>query len=421
MKTLFPVLAVTFVALCACSNASASSRVKFGVKDDAWLAFGPGKLEQRVRVLDQLGVTVVRYTLPWNEIAVKRPKYPRWSGSRAYTWGSADRVLQALRRHHIRTVVGIWGTPGWANGDRGPSFAPFFAKYMRDFAHAAAQRYFWVRRWLVWNEPNQPRFLHPISPEVYVQRLLNPAYTSLHAANAHNRVAGGVTAPRGRISPVTWIRRMAAAGAKLDAYAHNPYPETPRETPTSGGCGHCRSITMATLFRLERETQRAWGAIPLWLTEYGYQTNPPNRRLGVSLATQARYEDEAALLAYKAPRVVLLIHFLIRDDPTPTGWQSGFFTVKGLPKPSAKAFPLPLAEVSRTGTTTVLWGQVRRHSGKRPYRLQRFSAGHWDWMGGIQHTDGRGFLQLTVRAGPGGRFRLWSGLDGRFGEPLVVH
>ena len=37
---------------------------------------------------------------------------------------------------------------------------------------------------------------------------------------------------------------MGRAGAKLDAYAHHPYPLVPKvETPTSGGCTHCQSLT----------------------------------------------------------------------------------------------------------------------------------------------------------------------------------
>ena len=62
-----------------------------------------------------------------------------------------------------------------------------------------------------------------------------------------------MTAPRGStggISPVAFIRGMDAARATLDAYAHNPYPLRRLETPTSGGCGHCETITMATIERL---------------------------------------------------------------------------------------------------------------------------------------------------------------------------
>ena len=62
-------------------------------------------------------------------------------------------------------------------------------------------------------------------------KLLNPAYAALHAVVPGVAVAGGVTAPRGStggVSPVAWIRGMKAAGAHLDAYAHNPYPLNPR-------------------------------------------------------------------------------------------------------------------------------------------------------------------------------------------------
>ena len=57
-----------------------------------------------------------------------------------------------------------------------------------------------------------------------------------------------MTAPRaatGGVSPVAWIAGMAAAHARLDAYAHNPYPLNPAETPFTGGCDHCETITMA--------------------------------------------------------------------------------------------------------------------------------------------------------------------------------
>ena len=47
---------------------------------------------------------------------------------------------------------------------------------------------------------------------------------------------------------------------------------------------------------------RYFGAKPLWLTEYGYQTNPPDRLLGVSYALQAKYIGEAALHVWQQPR-----------------------------------------------------------------------------------------------------------------------
>jgi hypothetical protein len=414
-------VAVVLAALVGPGGATASPRITYGVKDDAWLAFGPRTLKKRVQTLDRLGVKVVSYTLRWDQIAVKRPRYPRYAAARAYTWGSADAVLTALHRHHIPVVVGIWGTPTWANGGRGPNFAPTSPKSIRDFAHAAARRYPWVHKWLMWNEPNQSRFLRPTRASVYVKQILNSAYAALHASSSKNEVAGGVTAPRGDVSPVAWIRGMRTAGATLDAYAHHPYPLDPhREGPVTGGCGYCRTITMATLGRLERATAEAWGAIPLWLTEYGYQTNPPTPRYGVSWATQARYEEEAALRVYKAPRVEMLIHFLVRDDRPKLGWKSGLFTANGVWKPAAHAFPLPLAQVSRSGRQTVLWGQVRPHRGKRAYRLQRLLADRWVGIGGTAYTNSHGFFRRKVTAGPGTTFRIWSAADRMSGAPLAV-
>jgi hypothetical protein len=84
-----------------------------------------------------------------------------------------------------------------------------------------------VNHWLIWNEPNQRRRLRPTEPRVYTHRLLNPGRDAIQEENSNALVAGGVTAPRGNpggVSPLRWIQGMAAANARLDAFAHNPYP-----------------------------------------------------------------------------------------------------------------------------------------------------------------------------------------------------
>jgi hypothetical protein len=402
-------------ALAAPSLADASPSVRYGVMDDAWIAYGPGTLQERLDRLDALGTDVVRFTLRWDQVEAARG---------TYRWGVAEDVLVGLREHGIGAVVTIYGTPKWANARRGASWAPTSAASIASFA-AAAQRHFpWVTRWLIWNEPNQRIWLRPTSPTVYVQKLLNPAYAALHRANRRARVGGGVTAPRGSIggvSPIDWIRGMRAAHARLDAYAHNPYPLNPRsETPTTGGCGRCSTLTMATLDRLLLEVKKAFGSKRIWLTEYGYQTNPPDRMLGVSRAQQARYLADGALRAYRAPRVDMLIHFLIRDELIVGRWQSGLFDVKGAAKPSMLAFSFPLAEVSRSGTRVVLWGQIRPRSGPQAYRLQRFSSGRWVWVGGTKPTSLRGFYQRVVTASRGTRFRIWSPADEAPSPAVVV-
>ena len=190
------------------------------------------------------------------------------------------------------------------------------------------ERYPYVHLWAIWNEPNQRRWLRPTTPRDVRQKLLNPAYAAIHRSSPGAQVAGGVTAPRGStggVSPVAWIAGMAAAHAQLDAYAHNPYPLRPGETPIER---RLRPLRRRSRWRRSRAcsptcSARSASHTRIWLTEYGYQTNPPDRLLGVSYATQAQYVSEAALRAYLAPRVDMLIQYLVEDEPDPARWQSG--------------------------------------------------------------------------------------------------
>jgi hypothetical protein len=177
---------------------------------------------------------------------------------------------------------------------------------------------------------------------------------------------------------------------------------------------------MATLPRLLSEVERAFGSKRIWLTEYAYQTNPPDHFLGVSLARQAQYLAEASLRAYLAPRVDLLIHYLVVDEPDPGRWQSGLFTITGRAKPSLKAFALPFAQESRNGGRATVWGQVRPGSGPRTYRLQVFRQGQWRWLTAPHRTDGGGFFRVSVIVPAKTRVRLWSRALDSYSGALVL-
>jgi hypothetical protein len=388
-------------ALAVPSPSAASPYIRFGIQDDAWLSYGPGTLQQRLDRLDALGVDVVRVTIDWRSVEPRRG---------TFDWERYDELLDGLHTHRIAALVTLYGSPAWANGGRGENWAPRSRSTFAAFAAAAAKRYPFVHLWTVWNEPNQARWLRPTSARAYTQTLLNPAYAAIKRVSPRSLVGGGVTAPRGSaggVSPVDWIKGMAAAHARLDAYAHNPYPLAPGETPTSGGCGHCTTITMATLPRLLASVQRSFGShVRIWLTEYGYQTNPPDRMLGVSYAKQARFTADAALRAYQAPRVDILIHYLVKDEPDAARWQSGLFTVRDIAKPAYNAFRFPLAQLARRGSTTTLWGQIRP-GGRNAYVLQQRRGGRWYAVGGKRTTTARGYLRRTIRAGRGAQVRLW--------------
>ena len=397
------------------TGALADPHVVYGVQDDAWLTYGSGTLDTRLATLDRLGVDVYRYTLHWDQLEPRRG---------TYRWQNADAILRGLQAHGIQPVVTLYGSPRWANGGRAPNFAPRSAATFAAFARAAARRYPFVRYWTIWNEPNQRISLNPSSPRVYVRTLLNPAYAAIHAAlGTRAKVAGGMTAPRGNtggVAPLKWVQAMRAAHARLDAYAHHPYPTHPStESPSSGACRSCGDITLANLPRLIAAVGKAFGAKPIWLTEYGYQSNPPDRLLGVPLATQARYVSEAAQRAYALPRVQMLIQFLVRDEPQVARWQSGLFDTHGVAKPAFRAYGLPLVQLGRSGSRATLWGQVRAGRGAQTYRLRIVARGRTLASVKTGRTTARGFLRLRVTAPRGSLVTLCTA-SGRCGWPVLL-
>jgi hypothetical protein len=414
--------AALLLGLVTAPRAAAATDVKYGLTDDAWLLNGSDTLESRLARLDALGVRVVRFTLHWDQIAASEPASPADPSDPAYDWTADDAVLAGLHAHGMDVVLQLVGTPGWANGGLAANYAPTSATSFRAFASAAARKYPWVRRWLIWNEPNQVRWLRPTAPAVYTSRLLNPAYAAIHAAIPSALVAGGGTAPRGStggVSPVAWLLGMHAAHARLDAYAHNPYPLDPkRETPLTSSCTACTTITMGTIGKLVALVAGNFPRARIWLTEYGYQTNPPDRVLGVSPALQARYVGEGAYAAYRAARVDLLIHFLYRDEPQLSRFQSGLVTRGYQVKPAFAAFEVPLAQTSRSGAHVSLWGQLRAPAAaKLPAQLEQKIASGWQPLASLRAGAG-GYVRWTGVLTRGAVVRLRAGVIA--GAPLLI-
>jgi len=81
-----------------------------------------------------------------------------------------------------------------------------------------------------------------------------------------------------------------------------------------------------------------YGKKAIWITEYGYQTNPPDTLFGVSWARQAAYLRQAYEIAHANPRIDLFTWFLLRDSPSPESWQSGLLTADGRRKPAFGVF-----------------------------------------------------------------------------------
>ena len=215
-----------------------------------------------------------------------------------------------------------------------------------------------VRRWTAWNEPNLPIGLVPqwkrvhgrwvIQSAIDYARICNAIVDGIHSTLIRGeQVACGDTSPRGNnaptssrptTSPIAFLRAMKRAGARdFDAYAHHPYAGDPTETPTSKPRSRT-AVEFGNLGDLITVVTQLYGHKPIWIDEYGYQTNPPDHFLGVTPALQARYLTESIAMARANPRITMLLWFLLSDEPRRGGWQSGLETAAGKRKAAFFAF-----------------------------------------------------------------------------------
>ncbi len=307
--------------------------------------------------LSDLGADVLRLNLYWYQVAPTKPRNGANPADQAYRWARYDRAIARAKQHGIEVIFSIIGTPAWANGGQGWQYAPTNAATLRAFATAAAKRYPLVDRWLAWNEPNAPNFLRPqsqlvagrwvfTSPSVYAP-ICNAIVDGVNAVNRSDTVACGLLNPRGKpkpngrrdsVSPTLFLEGMKNAGARPEVIAYHPYAWTSQIAPTAKVKG-TNAITLGNFQVLVSAIDRLYGSqIRIWVTEYGYQTNPPDASFGVSWATQATYMRQAFTIMRAHPRIDLALWFQIKDDSRLEGWQSGVISTDNVVKPSYATF-----------------------------------------------------------------------------------
>src|SRR5712691_10180837 len=331
-----------------------------GIQDDANTLYGDP--DKTFPILKQLRVQLLRVNMYWGGkygAALWRPDHPQDPADPAYDWSLYDRTVQYASQYGIKILFSIYGTPGWANGRRGLNHAPMNSLDLLKFAYAAAKRYSGtyigddgrklpaVKLWLAWNEPNNPIFLSPQygrvgngwvpQSAVDYARICNAVYDGIHLTSLRGEsVACGATAPRGNnspvgrssISPIAFLLACKRYGLRrVDAWAHHPYYGMPTESPATPP-RTSTAVTLGNIDTLIAQVTRLYGPKPLWITEYGYQTNPPDHTFGVSYLRQAEWLVRAYAIARANPRIAMMIWFLLRDEPSiGSGWQSGFFTI----------------------------------------------------------------------------------------------
>jgi hypothetical protein len=353
------------------ASSAARSGILVGFYDDEQIY---GRTDWAFRQLKSMRAGIVRITINWPTVAQRRPVSPANPADRAYNWTAVDEVVSQAKLNKVRVLATITGTPRWAG--RAKNRLPRRITDLRLFAHAAAMRYSGtylvketenepvrrlpaVRHWLAWNEPNNPIFLKPQWKRVGGKwrpqsafdyaKICSAVYAGVHSTRlGGEKVACGATGPRGNDAPrssrpstsplvfLTWLRR---AGLKrFDAYAHHPYYSNRLERPTTVPRSK-KEVKLGNIGVLIKRLDSLYGGRKrLWITEYGYQTSPPDRLFGVRYATQARYVHQAFAVARKTRRIEMLVWFLIRDERRLSGWQSGVVSARGTRKPAFRAF-----------------------------------------------------------------------------------
>ncbi len=305
-----------------------------------------------------------------------------------------------------------------------------------------------VAFWSIWNEPNLGFQLAPQtidhntvehSPLMYRQ-LADAAWNGLSATGHGKDVTligetgpagatfAGAPGKFGAMAPLRFLRALycvdasykpltgaaatargcpatAAASAhfaadhpvlfKATAYADHPYPQgLPPNKATPNEPDYAELASIPELTGVLDRLQRLYGShkqFPVYDTEFGYQTTPPDTQAGtVSPGVAAEWLNWAEYLHWHNPRMASYDQYLLRDPPPIPGkpytaFATGLQTYNGQDKPTLAAFTMPLylpATTTASGHPLEVWGCVRpettaARTTHRPQFVQiQFRSGH---------------------------------------------
>jgi len=505
------------VALAALAGGAGPARdLETVIQDDALLLHRPAaEVRRTAERMASHGADRVRLTAGWSALAPgaddrRRPAFDA-TDSRQYPsepFRRLDRAVKEARKAGMEVMIDLaFFAPRWAVKSGSPrdgrhAWRPSSHEFGL-FARAVAERYSGrfadpatggklpsVRLWTTWNEPNHPVFLRPqwervrkawrpASPHIY-RRMHEAAYHQVKVVSAANKVLiGGLAseAEPGRgarrgIGPLRFTRELACVDSwgrplrrqecrrfhplRADGFAHHPYsratkPDARDLTRDRVQIGELDRLTglLADLHGRGRLAQ----PLPVYITEYGYETNPPDP-LGHTPEDHARYLGQATYLAWRQPEVKMFAQFLLQDiGPDTTSavgtakrwsdYQTGLFHHDGRAKRSVvQGFRLPFHVQTVKDAAgvphTVAFGQVRPRSGPHHVLIERRTGlGRWIVEASLRllstgtvapacndfTTDPDGFFQRRLAYRPGAVYRaVWMAGDrlARFSQEVAV-
>jgi hypothetical protein len=367
--------------------------------------------------------SVVRVQVTWAQIAPGGSTRPAGFNASSpadprYQWASLDASVRLIADHHLQVLFEVLHAPSWAEG-RGPR-RPYLSPGawnpnpadVAAFIHAAAIRYSGsypdplnrgralprVGYWEPWDEPNIPGYFSAPNPVAAYRTILNRAYGVLKAVNKSNVVVLGGLAP---VSPVPGStppldfgaqllclhrvgsgfspNRKCARRAHFDVFGMHPYSFAATPTKHAYKPGDVLVGDMGELGALVQASNTYRTARPatghqLWVTEFAWDTDPPNAQLGDSDATAARYVAYAMYEMWKTgTSLVVWSEVLDTQYADPVGL--GLYRISGRPKLTLRAFAFPFVASVRNGRGSA-WGRVPT---SRPVRVtvERRSGGRW--------------------------------------------
>jgi hypothetical protein len=327
-----------------------------------------------------------------------------------------------------------------------------------------------VSQWGIWNEPNERSWMNPwyrkgphnrkilLQPSDY-RSLVDAGYNGLSASgHASDTILVGETANRGIMSPVPFMQALYCVGSNdrplrgnaasafgcptkgpassfagahpglfNTAYAHHPYgfeAAPNRRDPSKG------YVTLYNIPAFERTLNRIFGSygkrrsggVPLYLTEWGFKTNPPNPFIHTTLAQQAAWINQGEYMMWRWPYVKAYTQFLLVDSPPKPGtrkgsalywstFQTGLEFQNGTPKPSFSAFQVPIwLPTAKHGRNRAVWGQFRQADHTTTQNglidFQAKGSSTWKELAPVQTTNSEGFVYTHVTIPGAGAVRL---------------
>ncbi|MGI8461917.1 MAG: hypothetical protein ACR2OC_09835 [Solirubrobacterales bacterium] len=307
----------------------------------------------------------------------------------------SDSAVRAARARGQLVLLVATGAPPWAEADDRPTTAPAGVwkpnpEAFESFATALALRYSGefatdagavprVDYYQAWEEPNLPDRLQPQwvqgehGPKAYApqhyRELLNAFSAGVKSVDPLAEVVAGSTGSIGddpfgpRMRPLRFMRELlclshrtelrpdpCAESASFDVLAHHPinfqYPPSRSASDADDVLVTDFEQVVRTLRAAERLRTIEPGRHPVWATEVGWETDPPDEDHGVSFSRQARYlQDSFYALEQQGAKAILWSQIVDEElgKGMVSGQQSGLFTASGERKPSFEAFRFPFA------------------------------------------------------------------------------